>query len=403
MKMAKKTEQSAPKKAQKRDGYIQQIVPKAISRARSDIGTWKKALQAADNVDRPNRAKLYTLYDDILLDAHLTSKIEIREKKVLSTPLIISVNDQPDEELSMLTNNSKWAMDITKYIFDTVMFSHSLVEFSFDEYGILQVQLIPRNNVIPEKGRLVLKEGDETGISYRDAKEFGWWLLEFWEKKDYGLLNKAVPHVLFKRFAQACWSELCEIYAIPPRYIKTDTTNPEMLDRANAMLRDMGAAAYFIIDTTEAFEFAKGADTNGDVYNNLIKLCKDEVSMLINSVVIGEDTKNGNESKEEVSQKLLDVLVEFDKRMIKTHWNMTVVPALIKLGVFPQGASVAFQQEENLEKLWKMTVECLPYMNVDTEWMKEKFGIEVTEARIMANPMLKTLSHVIGGDPHFFD
>ena len=31
---------------------------------------------------------------------------------------------------------------------------------------------------------------------------------------DYGLLNKAVPHVLFKKFAQSCWSELCEIYLV---------------------------------------------------------------------------------------------------------------------------------------------------------------------------------------------
>ncbi|WP_446662918.1 phage portal protein family protein, partial [Flavobacterium psychrophilum] len=35
------------------------------------------------------------------------------------------------------------------------------------------------------------------------------------------MLNKAVSHVLFKRFAQSCWSELCEIYGIPPRVLKT--------------------------------------------------------------------------------------------------------------------------------------------------------------------------------------
>ncbi|MDR1517329.1 MAG: DUF935 domain-containing protein, partial [Dysgonamonadaceae bacterium] len=242
-------------------------------------------------------------------------------------------------------------------------------------------ELIPRNNIVPEKGLLLLKEDDSAGIKYREAREYGWWILEFWDKKDFGLLNKAVPHVLFKRFAQACWSELCEIYAIPPRYIKTDTTNPEMLDRAEAMMRDMGAAAWFIIDSAEEFNFAKGADTNGDVYNNLIKLCQNEISMLINSVVVGEDTKNGNESKEEVSQKLLDIIVEFDKRMIKTYWNTTVIPALVKLGVFPAGASFSFQQEEDLEKLWKMVVEIAPYYSINPDWIKEKFGLDITEAK----------------------
>ena len=73
--------------------------------------------------------------------------------------------------------------------------------------------------------------------------------MEFGSPRNYGLLNKAVPHALFKKFAHSCWSELCEIYGIPPRYIKTNTQDPEMLDRAEQMLRDMGSAAYFIIDT----------------------------------------------------------------------------------------------------------------------------------------------------------
>lgn len=34
------------------------------------------------------------------------------------------------------------------------------------------------------------------------------------------------------------------------------------------MLREMGAAAAFVIDTTEEFQFAQGVTTNGDVYSN---------------------------------------------------------------------------------------------------------------------------------------
>ena len=71
---------NGPKTARRREGYIRSIVPKTLSRTRSDIATWRSALRAADNVDNPRRARLMNLYDDVMLCAHLTSQIELRQK-----------------------------------------------------------------------------------------------------------------------------------------------------------------------------------------------------------------------------------------------------------------------------------------------------------------------------------
>ncbi len=366
--------------AARREGYIPWIIPKTITQTRNDIGSWKRALQAAYNVERPRRARLYNLYRDILLDAHLSALIELRMQHTLSAPFQILDGDKPDEEATARIQSAQWSLQLMRFILDIRNWEHSLVELNMvgDKFS---VGLIPRNNVIPEQGLVLLREDNENGIAYRDTREYGTWLLEFWEPNQFGLLNKAIPHVLFKRFAQSCWSELCEIYAIPPRYIKTDTTDPVMLDRAEAMLRDMGSAAWFIIDTTEAFEFAKGADTNGDVYNNLITLCRNELSQLINGAVFGQDTKFGNESKEKSSQLLFDKIVLSDKRLVENAWNETVLPALSRIGILPPGRTFRYQQEEDLEKLWKMTNEAMPYMTVDPEWIKTKFGVEVTGIR----------------------
>jgi len=375
------------KQPQQREGYVTQIVPKAISRTRADIGTWKKALQAADSVDNPRRARLYNLYNDIMLDAHLTALIELRTQFTLSTPFVLQRDGETDDEITKLLNSKRWVLELNRHILAARFWEHSLVELNNDNDEI-DITLIHRNNVVPEQGLFLRREDDTTGIKYREAREFGTWILEFWDKNQYGLLNKAAAHVLFKRFAQACWSELCEIYAIPPRYIKTDTTDQKMLDRAEIMLRDMGAAAYFIIDTTEEFEFAKGADTNGDVYNNLITLCKNELSLLITGAVMGQDTKHGNESKEKSSQNLFDKIIQSDKRMLEAHWNTTVIPALVRIGIIPDGLTFAFQPEEDLEKLWEMTVDSMPFMDVNPEWIKEKFGIDIVGAKAVnpANP-----------------
>ncbi len=373
--MAVKNDKS--KMTQRREGYVSKIVPKTISRTRADISTWKNALRAADNVENPRRARLQNLYTDILLDAHLTSQIELRMQHSLSVPFVLKRESEIDEKNTALLKAARWKNEIDREILWADYRGNSLIELT-TENNTLCVTSLPRNNIIPEKGILLLSEDDTTGIDYRNCREYGTWLLEFGSRTNYGLLNKAIPHVLFKRFAQSCWSELCEIYGIPPRFIKTDTQDPEMLNRAEAMLRDMGSAAYFIIDREESFEFAKGADTNGDVYNNLISLCNSEMSLLITGAVIGQDTKNGNRSKEESSIKLLDKIVQADKKTLESYWNGTVIPALVKIGILPEGLTYELQQEEDIEKLWGMTREALPYMDVDPEWMKDKFGIQVT-------------------------
>ena len=362
----------------RRDGYVTKIVPKTVTRTRADIALWKSALRAADNVENPRRTRLQRLYADIMQDAHLTSLVELRVLSLLGTPFTLKRNGEVDEECTALLASAAWKRDIDRFAWEEMLYGHSLIELTTSPDGTPQVTLLPRTNVVPEQGVLLLSEDDGDGIRYREAREYGTWILEFGSRTEYGLLNKAVPHVLFSRFAQSCWSELCEIYAIPPRVLKTNTQDPEMLDRAEQMMRDMGAAAWFIIDTDEEFSFAKGADTNGDVYNNLIRVCKEASSLLICGAQLGQDTLNGNRSKEESSQKLFDKIIQADRTRVQGYWNEIILPALVRIGIVPAGLTYEYQQEEDLEKLWQQTHQAMQYFHVEPEWIRNKFGIEVT-------------------------
>ena len=362
----------------RRDGYVTKIVPKTVTRTRADIALWKSALRAADNVENPRRTRLQRLYADIMQDAHLTSLVELRVLSLLGTPFTLKRDGEVDEKCTALLAAAAWKRDIDRFAWEEMLYGHSLIELTTSPDGTPQVTLLPRTNVVPEQGVLLLSEDDGDGIRYREAREYGTWILEFGSRTEYGLLNKAVPHVLFSRFAQSCWSELCEIYAIPPRVLKTNTQDPEMLDRAEQMMRDMGAAAWFIIDTDEEFSFAKGADTNGDVYNNLIRVCKEASSLLICGAQLGQDTLNGNRSKEESSQKLFDKIIQADRTRVQGYWNEIILPALVRIGIVPAGLTYEYQQEEDLEKLWQQTHQAMQYFHVEPEWIRNKFGIEVT-------------------------
>ena len=61
---------NGPKTARRREGYIRSIVPKTLSRTRSDIATWRSALRAADNVDNPRRVRRR----DALRASHLADR-----------------------------------------------------------------------------------------------------------------------------------------------------------------------------------------------------------------------------------------------------------------------------------------------------------------------------------------
>lgn len=355
---------------------------KPINTTRKDIRDHRRAWSAAENRENPVNHLLQNLYLNIYQDALLTSQIENRQSKIYNIGKALlnedgSANDQTD----LLTKIIPFK-EITKAILDTTYFEYSLIDFSWnknvDGTKKLIATSIPRTNIIPQKGWFVPDINEDKGFSYREAPEYGIWWLEFGQAAQRGLLNKAVPHVLMKAFAQSCWAELCEIYGIPPRYVKTNTQDPAMIKRAESMMKDMGAATWFIIDDTEEFHFADGVATNGDVYNNLINFCNNELSMLISGAIIGQDTKNGSRSKDESSQDVLWELIMQDMLQVEDAWNNIVIPALVKIGVLKGNLSFKFDIPEDLESLWTRVKDAMNNYDFDTEWMNEKFGLKIT-------------------------
>lgn len=373
------------------NGYIQNIVPKTVSQTRQDIKTWTNAQNMAMVEENPKFFPIQNLYDNILKDLHLQSQVNNRMLKSLSRPFSIKNADgKTNDDLTALLQDKGFVFQVNKAILETVFRRNSLGEFSYklvNNEPVLTFDCIPRQNVDPVTGYLYYDYTDDKKIKYREQKEYGSWLIEFGEKNTtLGLLDGCVPMVLFKRFAGSCHSELCEIYGIPPRVMKTNTQDKVMVARAKQMMADMGSAAYFIIDDSESFEFAKGVNTNGDVYTNLLKYCNNEMSMGVSGTVVGQDTKNGSNGKEKTSIGILDDLVDSDLSLIEQCWRDTVIPALQVLGILPAGVMYKYDATEDLETLWKMVVEAADFLEVDPKWVESKFGIKVIGTKKTAEP-----------------
>lgn len=365
-----------------------QVLPwnlKSVSQTRQDIQSWRRALAMFQNVEQPTNWVLQLLYNNIKLDALLTSQIENRKDQTFSSDFVIKTSaDKDDEEATKVLSNSVAFAKIIDAIIDSKLHGYSMVELHIDSSGTLQSNELPRTNTIPQTG-MFFKDYMETsgGVAYRDLKEYGTFILEFnnlsMHEQEFGLLNKIVPHVLMKRFAQSCWSELCEIYGIPPRYLKTMTNDPGMMARGEQMMRDMGAAAWFIIDKEEELQFAQGVSTNGDVYKQFINLCNNEISLLISGAIIGQDTVNGSRSKDEANQEMLWQKVLADQRFIVQIVNEQVLPALARHGIVQEGSHMKYNEAEDINKLFEFTTKLLSHKDVPNEWIEEKFGVPVID------------------------
>ena len=81
---------------------INELVIRSANRNRKDIETWRNALISAESVYFPNRTKLYDLYEDIILDGHLTGVIEKRIDAVINKEIYFESNNRHVNEMDSL-------------------------------------------------------------------------------------------------------------------------------------------------------------------------------------------------------------------------------------------------------------------------------------------------------------
>lgn len=356
------------RKANKTNDIATRLVVLQKRFERKDISDWQLAINQTLALT-PKWIKLQEMYESLMFDAHLQSQVSLRKNKTLGLPWRLL---QGEKELDTQEFNDTIKAFIEQSL-DSLYYGYSIVLLNTADGSVTPID---RRNIDPRNHLLYDNPLLGSALPYRELPEYGKTLLEF-NHGDNGLLVQAAPHVLFKRFAQSCWSELCEIYGMPPRYIKTNTNDKELVQKYEQALANIGSGASYVLDLDDEMGFASTNATNGEVYANLINLCKSEISLLICGAMVGQDTAYGSNAKEQSSQELLQDIIDADKGYVSNHINGVVLPALEALGL-PQNCSFEFIQQEDNSELFAQTIQAAAYFDIDPEWFKKKFGIEVT-------------------------
>ncbi|WP_242452644.1 phage portal protein family protein [Duncaniella freteri] len=159
----------------------------------------------AIDYENPNRCRLYDIYADCVLDAHLSGCIAQRKGKVLQKDFRLV--DQNGKENTAATEllQSEWFADFLSLCLDSIYWGPTLIQLGdiIRDGGPLRfnnVELVPRKHVIPEYGVVVRSPGDDWrgGISYREG-DVANWCVEVGKPRDLGLLLKCAPSCISKK------------------------------------------------------------------------------------------------------------------------------------------------------------------------------------------------------------
>ena len=366
-----------------------QLQQQTDSLTKKDVADWRAANQIAIDYENPNRCRLYDIYADCILDAHLSGCIAQRKGKVLQKDFrLVNADGKENTEATELFQAS-WFLDFLDLCLDSIYWGPTLIQLGdvVRNVGHIRfdcVELVPRKHVIPEYGRLVRNPGDDwrSGIPYREG-DIANWCVEVGRPRDLGLLLKCAPSCISKKNMLAYWDVFGEIFGMPMRIARANTLDDSERARLESALRDMGAAQYIV--TSDGTEIEIKESSRGDAYNvydKRVDRCNSELSKVVLNQTMTIDS-GSSLSQSEVHLEIFERTTESDATMCAHVINGKLLP-LMELHGFPvkgcrfqwnNATSYSPAEQREIERL------VLEYYNVPQEYFMEKYGVAIDSPR----------------------
>ncbi len=361
-------------KTPKKDTIIQQITVTQIRRATQDIDSWRSAIRSAESVYFPKRTMLYDLYNEILLDGHLTAVMEKRKLSILNSPLVFIEDGNVNDEITPLTSTESF-MNILSYMIESKFWGHSLIELNFDNGELIPV-LIPRKHVIPEKGIIVRYQTEITGFNYREYPYTNY-LIEVGEKDSLGLMMKAAQYVIYKRGGFGDWAQYTELFGMPFRIAKYDGYDDKTRADLETALKQAGSAAYVVIPKEADLQFIQNNTVGSTIlYDMLINTCNRELSKLILGQTMTTEA-GGSMAQAKVHAEVEKQIHLADKLFVKNVLNDKLRPLLQMHGYNVGKGKFIFLEKENIDKKTKldMDLKLAQKIKIDDSYFYENYDI----------------------------
>lgn len=259
---------------------IQNITVRPIIRQSQDIDKWRNALKQAEMING-NRVALFDLYEEILLDAVLSSLVEKRILGVTKNKLLfVDAQGNEVEAIEQLLRKRSFR-EMRKEVLQYKFWGKNVIEL-MHQHEAFEYYAIPKKHIKPKEGKIVFEQYGHDGIYYREPP-YNKYVFEIGGYNDLGLLLKAAPYVIYKRGGFGDWAHFAEIFGMPFREARYDGYNPTVRAQLEQAMEQAGSAGYAILPKEAELTFHESKSTQGssELYNMLRTACNEELAILI--------------------------------------------------------------------------------------------------------------------------
>lgn len=363
--------------------HITNVVIRPVQRESQNIKKWRDAMQAAEGYIG-NRQYLYDLYDDILLDLHLSAVIGKRINGVTKNKLRFVDAEGIDVEAIKPLLKKKQFRRLRNKIQWAKMWGIGVIELDEDQVKGLKIYSVPYKHIRPREGMIISEQSDvSNGIYYRQPP-YSKYVIEVCEdRENLGLLLKCAPYVIYKRGGFGDLAQCVELFGMPFRkgtYDGYDETTRIQLELA---LERAGSAAFAVIPKGGDIEFIENKSTGGgELYNLLIDSCNKELSI---GVLGNTDTTSSSQGSGYAIAKVhadgQNDINQDDCEDEISILNEDVIPILATLGYPVQGGSFIYADvdKQTLKDRIVIDTAVADRQPVSDDYFYQKYGIPKPE------------------------
>lgn len=348
-----------------------------------ELRDWISAVAIATDRDDPQFGMLSDLYQNLLLDNHLSSLIDSRILYCQRSKFkIIDDKGNENKELTFLFERP-WFEELIRLILLSRFQGRTLIEiFETNELGELEtVDEIPQSHFSVRNKIIVKEEGDTNGWPYADGILANYYL-QVGKDYDLGMLAQMTPAILAKKLGFGAWQDYLDKFGVPPLFITTDRMDSNRLKELYEAGTNFKRNNFMIGQGNEKFEIGNtGGVSSSDTFDLIIERINSELAKRIlgGSGLSDEKAYVGSS---EIQFRLAKDRFESDKLLVKNILNSKVFPRLVKLSPVYKALEKHYFEWDNQENMTKMEIADLVVklgqtFEIDPEWVEQETGVPI--------------------------
>ena len=348
-----------------------------------ELRDWISAVAIATDRDDPQFGMLSDLYQNLLLDNHLSSLIDSRILYCQRSKFkIIDDKGNENKELTFLFERP-WFEELIRLILLSRFQGRTLIEiFETNELGELEtVDEIPQSHFSVRNKIIVKEEGDTNGWPYADGILANYYL-QVGKDYDLGMLAQMTPAILAKKLGFGAWQDYLDKFGVPPLFITTDRMDSNRLKELYEAGTNFKRNNFMIGQGNEKFQIGNtGGVSSSDTFDLIIERINSELAKRIlgGSGLSDEKAYVGSS---EIQFRLAKDRFESDKLLVKNILNSKVFPRLVKLSPVYKALEKHYFEWDNQESMTKMEIADLVVklgqtFEIDPEWVEQETGVPI--------------------------